>query len=439
MAEYLNYSNLHKNKELNIGAVDKSDLERIRSLASRWAEIASSDEMLERKKLWKALRDLKPVRPMVLFETMCVAGFLTEEELKCSNPFLRNVERTMLYSLKQYDQLNDDIVLENYYRVAWIVNRSDYGVQIVEHHAENSMAYLSNFPIQKSEDLEKLIERQFSVDRETTYALKNLLEEVFGDTLPVKIGNFDNFFPDPGFTPFAGLNFIGITMDLFKLIGYDNMLLWVYDQPEVLNQLQRYLCDDRIRFYKWLESENLLDSNADNQSSSGPSGYGYISELPAPGSQDHYSLKDVWGWPESQETTPVSPTMFNDIFLPYIAEVANMFGLTYYGCCEPLHDRVEHIMKALPNLRGVSVSGWSDFQKMADLLGKKYVYSRKPTPAFISGKQPNWESAEQDIRDTFKAARGCSLEFIVRDVYDVNGDVDRLRKWVDMTKGILGV
>ncbi len=438
MAEYMNYSNLHENKELNIGTVSKTDLEHIRNLANRWSEIANSDEMQEKKRLWKAMRDLKPIRPMVLFETLSVAGFVTEEDLKCSNTFLRNVERTMLYNLKQYDQLNDDIVIENYYRVAWIVNRTDYGVKIVEHHAENSLAYLSNFPIQKPEDLEKLVEREFSVDRETTYALKNLLEEVFGDALPVKIGNYDNFFPDPGFTPFAGLNFIGITMDLFKLIGYDNMLLWVYDQPEVLNKLQRYLCDDRIRFYKWLERENLIDSNVDNQSS-GPSSYGYVSDLPAPNSKEKYSLTDVWGWPESQETTPVSPKMFNEIFLPYIAEVANMFGLTYYGCCEPLHDRVEHIIKALPNLRAVSVSGWSDFQKMADLLGKKYVYSRKPTPAFISGKDPNWETAEQDIRDTFKAARDCSLEFIVRDVYDINGDIARLRKWVDMTKGILGI
>lgn len=438
MAEFRNYSNLHEGKAVDMGAVREKDRDRVRELAKRWAEIAGGNEMQERKRLWKALKDLKPVRPMVLFEPLSVAGFVTEDELQCENSLLRNVERAMVYSIRQYDQLNDDIVLENYFRVAWKVVRSDYGVQIVEHHAENSLAYKSNFPIQQPGDYDQLIRRTFQVDRAQTLALKGLLEDIFGDLLPVRVGNFDNFFPDPGFTPFTGNNFIGITMDLFKLMGYDNMLLWTYDKPEELHRFLRYLCDDRLRFYLWLKEEQLLDFNTDNQFV-GPSSYGYVSDLPALDSKEQVDLKDVWGWPESQETTPVSPKMFDEFFLPYIAEVANLFGLTYYGCCEPVHDRIDYIIKALPNLRAISVSGWSDFSRMADALGKKYVYSRKPTPAFISGKDPNWAAAEKDIRDTFAAARDCCLEFIVRDVYDVNGDIPRLRKWVDMTRNVLGI
>ena len=116
-----------------------------------------------------------------------------------------------------------------------------------------------------------------------------------------------------------------------------------------------------------------------------------------------------------------------------------MFGMTYYGCCEPLHDRIEYIIKALPNLRAVSVSGWSDLFKMGEILGKDYVYSRKPTPVFISGKNPDWERAGKDIKDTYEATKNGCLEVIVRDVYDINGDIPRIRKWVDMTKSILGI
>ncbi len=438
MTEFMNYSNLQEDKAIDIGIITEKDRYRILELARRWVEIADSDEMKKRKKLWKALKDLSPKRPMVLFETLSVAGFVTDEDIQCENSILRNIEKTMLYSIRQYELLNDDIVLETYYRIPWKVTRSNYGVDIVEHHAENSLAYISNFPIQEPDDFHKLKERTFTVNREQTLSLKNLLEEIFGDILAVRVGNFDNFFPDLGFTPFTGNNFIGITMDLFKLIGNDNMLLWTYDQPELLHSFLRYLCDDRLRFYRWLKDEHLLDFNTDNQFA-GPSSYGYVSDLPALDSKEQVDVKDVWAWPESQETTPVSPKMFDEIFLPYIAEVAHLFGLTYYGCCEPVHDRIESIIKNLPNLRSISVSGWNDFYKLAEALGKKYVYSRKPTPSFISGKYPHWPAAEKDIRDTFTAARDCNLEFIVRDVYDIDGDLPRLRKWVDMTRSIVGI
>ena len=441
MAEFMNYSNLHEdsvNKQINIDSISEKDKNIIRGLAKRWMEIAKSDEMKERKRLWKALKDLKPVRPMVLFETLSVLGFVTDEDITCENKLMRNVERTMVYNIRQYDEVKDDIVIEDYYRLAWKVTKSDYGVKIIEHKADNSMAYKSNFPIQSTDDFAKLKERNFQVDKELPLALKGVLEEIFGDILPVRIGNYDNFFPDLGFTPFTGNNFVGITMDLFKLTGFENMLTWVYDCPDEIHKLLRYLCDDRLRFYKWMKDEKLLDFNSDNQFA-GPSSYGYVSKLPEVDSKKSLEFKDLWAWPESQETTTVSPKMFDEFFLPYIAEVSNMFGMAYYGCCEPLHDRIEYIMKAMPNLRAVSVSGWSDLYKMGEILGNKYVYSRKPTPSFISGKNPDWSSAEKDIKDTYAATKNGCLEVIVRDVYDINGDIPRIRKWVDMTKSILGI
>jgi hypothetical protein len=94
------------------------------------------------------------------------------------------------------------------------------------------------------------------------------------------------------------------------------------------------------------------------------------------------------------------------------------------------------IAAAIPNLRSVSVSGWSDLAKAAEIVGRKYVYSRKPRPAYISGPSPDWGLLEKDMRDTYAAARDCNLELLYRDVYTTNGDRSRLRRWVDMTKAI---
>ncbi|MGI6113487.1 MAG: hypothetical protein ACOYEJ_05125 [Mahellales bacterium] len=440
--EYTVMSNVHENEDkraIKLDKISQKDRQRLRMLAKRWKEIAASDEMKERKRLWKCLRDLKPERPMILFETFSVAGYVTDKDLECANEFLRNVEKTFVYGIRQYEELGDDIVLEEYYRIPWMIERSDYGVKIIEHHAENSMGYKSNFPIATPDDLNKLKKRSFMVDRQATQIQKSLLEELFGDIMPVKVGNFDNFFSDPGFTPFTGNNFVGITMDAFKLIGNDNMMMWPYDNPDALHRLMRYLTDDRLQFYHWMKDEGLLDFNTDNQFA-GPSGYGYVSDLPMVGTQKEVEFKDLWVWPESQETVCVSPQMFNEFFLPYIAEVTNMFGLSYYGCCERIDDRFEYIKKALPNLRTVSISGWSDLYRAAEMLGKDYVYCRKPVPAHISGSSPDWEFAKKDLKDTYESTKayGC-VELIVRDVYDLGRDINRIAQWVELAKSIMKI
>ena len=154
-----------------------------------------------------------------------------------------------------------------------------------------------------------------------------------------------------------------------------------------------------------MEREGLLYQNTDTWMPC-PGSYGFVSDL-APMDGQPVRLKDCWCWTESQESAPISPTMFKDFYLPYLAEVTRPFGLTYYGCCEALHDRFECIQKAIPNLRAVSVSGWSDLFTMGEMLGKKYVYSRKPTPAYISGASPNWALVEK--RRPRHAVRGEEL------------------------------
>ena len=75
--------------------------------------------------------------------------------------------------------------------------------------------------------------------------------------------------------------------------------------------------------------------------------------------------------------------------------------------------------------------------KAGELLGRDYVYSRKPTPTYISANYPDWDLLKKDVKDTLEGARDCSLEFCFRDIYTVNGDRDRLRQWVEMTRSML--
>jgi len=54
--------------------VSQKDRKIIRELALKWMELASLDVMTDRKRLWKAVHDLKAERPVILFETAWVDG-----------------------------------------------------------------------------------------------------------------------------------------------------------------------------------------------------------------------------------------------------------------------------------------------------------------------------------------------------------------------------
>lgn len=425
----------------------EKDRNIIREVAKRYAEIATKDEMAVRKRQWKALHDLKPERTMFMFEPYWVDGFLNKDEILCENELLRNVEKRMKFSIKEYEMIGDDVVLEPYFRIAWwgpdlTTTGKKFGdIEIVEHGAKDaSLAYLSNFPIQTPDDVKRLKHRQFSINREPSLKTKEMLESVFGDILPVKLGNFDNFDFDMGNQPFVGNNFIGITWDLFKLVGAEHMMVWMFDYPDALHEICKFLVEEKKTFFDFLLREKLLEFNTDNQFA-GPSCYGYVSDLPESGTDKEVTLKDLWTWSESQESESISPSMFNEFYLPYMAEMANMFGLSYYGCCEKIHDRFEYVTASIHNIRNFSVSGWSDFYKSAELIGKKYVYSRKPVPAYVSGINADWDLVKKDAQQTYEAtkANDCCVEVICRDAYSSNCSPQRATEWVRIWKETMGV
>jgi hypothetical protein len=423
--------------------ITKNDKNTIRELAVRWMEMASMDIMNERKRLWKAVHSLKMERPVILIETNTIDGFVSSDELSCEDPYLKAVERNMLDTLRHAEEVGDDIVIEPYFRITWQMQLSSFGVEVevkpvVNPMNDTSLGYTFNFPIKTTEDIKKLKKRKISVDREKTMQYKELLEDIMGDILPVRVGNYDPFLVDPGDEGWAGMFFFGLTWQVYRFIGNENLNYWLIDSPDSIHRLMTYMLEDRTSFFDFLEKEKLLTLNTDNQMA-GPRSYGYVSDLPDPETEGDVTLEDLWGWAESQEAVIISPAMYKEFVLPYLAQLGSKFGLVYYGCCEPVDDRLDLIIDAMPNLRSVSVSGWADFKKVGDMLGKNYVYSRKPTPAFLSGAAPDWSLVEEDMRKTYDAAKNCNLEILIRDLYTINGDRPRLKKWVEMTKSVFGI
>lgn len=405
-----------------------ADAKRLRTLAQRVHQIAATQENLARKERWLRHNALQPGAPMVLAE---IAGLRTNGELptmamlQCQEKDARDLELDLLKSIYQFEVLKDDWVVEPFCNCRWQMKNTDYGVQAPRQSGSHD-GIMGSFvwepPLKNLQaDFSKLRPRQFAVDREATLARKRQLETWLGGILPVRIRG-----------PFWWT--LGLTITAIDLIGLEQLMLYMVDDPEGLHRLMKFLHDDQLAYAQWLQREGLLSLNNENDYI-GSGSVGYVRELPHPGLSGQVRLQDLWCLSESQETVGVGPEMFEEFIFPYQKSLAEHFGLCYYGCCEPLHSRW-HVVKQLPNLRKVSVSPWCDEARMARELSSRYVYCRKPNPAMVSTDHFDEDAIRQDLRKTITETRkhGCILELVMKDVHTVCRQPQRLARWVAIAR-----
>jgi len=406
--------------------IQTPDVKVLRALAARVREISKDPLQEELRHLWKANNALRGERPMVLLESHAISDELgIEAGLRCREAWARECEETLVRMIYQYENVRDDVVVEPHFNCNWKVTVSNYGVEAPREYGDNEGRLASYHWDPPVKDLDRdyglLHARTYSVDREGTVSWKAHLEGVLGDILPVRIrGEF-------WWT-------MGMTWEAIKLVGLEQLMLLMYDNPKGLHRLMAFLRDDHLAFARWLEREGLLTLNNENDYI-GSGSRGHTDELPQKGRHkgDRVRLEDLWVLSESQETVGVGPALFEEFVFPYQLAVAEKFGLLYYGCCEPVHSRW-HIIRRLPNLRKVSVSPWCDEAFMAEALGRDYVYCRKPNPALISTERFDETAIREDLRKTLEAARGCNIELVMKDVHTVSGQPARLGRWVQIAR-----
>jgi len=69
------------------------------------------------------------------------------------------------------------------------------------------------------------------------------------------------------------------------------------------------------------------------------------------------------------------------------------------------------------------------------LRGTEIVFSRKPDPNFLSVDQRlNEEAWAAHIRETLDATAGVFVEFIIRDVYTVHGNLGNAHRAVEIAR-----
>jgi hypothetical protein len=270
--------------------------------------------------------------------------------------------------------------------------------------------------ISGEEDLEKLHYRPVEVDWEATHRDLQFARDAIGDLLVVEETR-KNYWR------------YGLTRVLIHMRGLEQMMLDMIENPSLMHRLMEFLRDDYMREIDYLEKEKAVSLNNTPDNVTGSGGLSPTKDLPGPDYDGVPRTRHSICWGESQECVGVGPAMFDEFVLEYQLPLMARFGLVDYGCCEPLHDKVDLLIRRIPRLRWISVSPWADRERCANAIGDRYVFVYKPNPSRICVPVPDWEQAERDIRETLTIARGCPVHICMKDTHTFCHEPDRTTRW----------
>ncbi|MDO8685579.1 MAG: hypothetical protein Q7J78_02800 [Clostridiales bacterium] len=389
--------------------ISAEDRAYLRNLAKRVADIASKPIQQERRRLWTAHNDLKPVRPMyVCYPEGGWNDLLKHDELRLTSPMWRNCEWYLRHLIYRDEMIDDDFVVEPEIVsfIAHEIKNEDSGMPVQVSNNTETGAYVFDAPLKEYRDIKKLKLPELNVDMKLTEQRFNAMQEEFRDILEVN--------------PYLTAAFTANQPGKAALLRGVEQIMWdMYDAPEFLHELMDFLTRGYIKLFKEMEATGLIRLNNRNQYVDA-GGNGYTSDMPGKDyNPSSVKLYNVWGYGVAQEFSEISPEMHEEFGIRYQARVLEMFGLNAYGCCES-YTRKFDILKGIPRLRRVSVSPWCDIEAAAEKLGKEIIYSWKPNPAIILFEQ-DWNKVRAYIRRTLEVAKDCVLEMFLKDIIHLRG------------------
>jgi hypothetical protein len=216
---------------------------------------------------------------------------------------------------------------------------------------------------------------------------------------------------------------------LIRWWGIEEAMMDMILRPDMVNAAVSKMVDAWMVELDQFQQMNLLSLDNANQRV-GSGGYGYTEQLPGDNyNPDHVQPHNMWGCSNAQIFSEVSPEMHWEFAIKHDMRWLQRFGLTYYGCCEPLDKKMD-LLRRIPNLRKISVSPWCDIDRTIDEIGADYVISYKPNPAILAESRWRPEKARADIRRVLEKAQGkCHIELIMKDISTVRYEPQRLWEW----------
>lgn len=402
----------------NISAKDR---EILRALAHKKLEYAHAPQNDMILKKWDALANGRRETPTVRLLFSNFRHEVIEPRLQCEGVIARRIEAKLLDSLVGRELFDDDTPVSDTFDVQWNTWVKPFGIEPKRTMAagKNAMGFHIDPVIEDLETgLEKLRGGSFGVDREGTYKYIDIVENIFGDILPVRM--------------VQGSLTGAITNPLVHLMGMESYYFAMYDNPEELHEVMDMATTIYEQYYDLLEKEKLLLPTC-GISPVAQESFAFNNELPT----EHVTkTTECWGFLESQETTAVSLDMFREFVFPYQDRLAKRYGLLSYGCCERVDALWPEFLSKWKNLRKLSVSPFNNEAQIGEYLrGSNVVYYSKPRAEFVTHPgSMNEEALRKYFKEVCEASSGCMLEIAQREVGTIFGDFERGRRYVEIAK-----
>ena len=321
--------------------------------------------------------------------------------------------------------MNDDFVVEPVFNLPYVFKDTQWTVAGSKHvatekkTAEQGKAYHIETVLESFDQIKDITKPELNIDRGSSETLLGIAHGIFDGSLEVRRNTvwFWSF---------------GLTDDVVFLRGMEKLMLDFYDAPESIHQVMNIIFDGTMERLDHLESNGLLCLNNDG-TFVGSGGMGFTDALPAKDFAGKVRTEDMWGLAESQVTVGVSPEMFKEFVFPYQRRLMDRFGLTCYGCCEPMDDRFD-IVREAPNLRRVSVSPWANRRLMSEKLGRSFIYSMKPAPSYLALPTMDQDLVRKDLREALRITKDNCVELVMKDNHTLGNNPKNLTTWVKIAR-----
>jgi len=388
-----------------------NEIEYLKRLAARYAEIALSETMGRRREKWRLHNRLEvKTYPFHIEDNGTFIRDLAPDP-KCEK--YRWFEQRLVHAITAYEKVNDDRIVPDRFVMPWCRNISRYCDEL-EFKRVDSGGFETNKPIQDIDtDFHKLKRRSMTIDKDETYRRAEFAASMFKGLLPVAIGLTGSMHSD------------GITNKAVHLMGMENLFMQMALNPDGVHRLLTFLAEDNLELGQWEEDNNLLTLNNDGNQGYCSGSSLYSDEIPGRDipAGDPIRSVDRYGYLETQETTGISPEMFDEFIMPHYRKFASKFRLMKFGCCEPVHDLMP-LLTTFDNLRKVSVSPWCNLEKCAERCRKDIIWSRKPFALKLCGDTFDPDDFRKHLHETMDIGKAFFIEFVFRDTTLLKGSME---------------
>jgi len=384
----------------------KKDINVLRELGEQVARIATLPINDLRRGLFRRINNLEKAKPTVHIYEIPWHEMDVNDELKLTtrDRFCQGIETDLRRTIYSWRHMQGDMVVEPVIEQPLCIHDTGFGIAeevdvAITDVKSDVVSRHFHVQIKDEGDIEKIKMPKVTYDAERTEEEYQLRCDIFDGILPVEKRGMPSY-------ERAGIRCFWFAPwdDIVRLTGIKEILVDMFRRPGYVHHIIERMVD------AWLHRLGQFER---------------LGLLRAP-------PMESWGVGAAQIFAAVSPVMHEEFALRHEARWYERFGLNFYGCCEPLHDRVDIIKKNIPRLRKISMSPWVDFDKAVENVRDQVVFAWKPNPAVLAAPVWNPEEVRKDMEEKLEKAKDCVVEIHMKDISTVRYQPQRLWEWAQI-------